>query len=253
MQEFKFEDKERKVAFRGVVPHNDKNCPPLLFFRLSLAYYMEKLFSDKVKASGLRPMPEYESRMFVLKQVDDKIINVLTTSSPNPIIHEILINESLSFKKQRRLLKGLKLSNSDTLWLYKEAQDLGYLMDSTLVEIHPTKFDEKKKPLFFYQNRDGSMDVIGNTNMTEGEMRAYLEQRKVVQVRIFHNSEHWHCFYYTFKGMAGMEHGEMGEQSHYHYLSDKSGITWEQLQQRIDKCDMPSSDVHILVNNHWVK
>lgn len=27
MQEFRFEDKERKVSFRGVVSHNDKNLP----------------------------------------------------------------------------------------------------------------------------------------------------------------------------------------------------------------------------------
>jgi hypothetical protein len=62
MKEFRYVDKVNNVAFRGIVPNNDKNCPPFLFFRLSHAYYLEKLFSDKVKASGLAPMPEYESR-----------------------------------------------------------------------------------------------------------------------------------------------------------------------------------------------
>lgn len=253
MKEFRYVDKVNNVAFRGIVPNNDKNCPPFLFFCLSHAYYLEKLFSDKVKASGLAPMPEYESRMFVLKQVDEKIESVLSSSPPNPKIHELLTNDTLNFKKQKRLLNGLKLSHSDILWLYKEAQDLGYLMDTTLVESHPAKFDENKKPFLFYKNLDGTMDVIGKTDMTEGEMRAYLEQRKVVQVRIFHNTKHWHCFYYTFKGMAGKEHGEMGGQPHYHYLSDKSGLSWEQLQMRIENVNMPSSDVHILVNNRWFK
>ena len=100
MKEFRYVDKVNNVAFRGIVPNNDKNCPPFLFFRLSHAYYLEKLFSDKVKASGLAPMPEYESRMFVLKQVDEKIESVLSSSPPNPKIHELLANDTLNFKKQ---------------------------------------------------------------------------------------------------------------------------------------------------------
>lgn len=119
MKEFRYVDKVNNVAFRGIVPNNDKNCPPFLFFRLSHTYYLEKLFSDKVKASGLAPMPEYESRMFVLKQVDEKIESVLSSSPPNPKIHELLTNDTLNFKKQKRLLNGLKLSHSDILWLYK--------------------------------------------------------------------------------------------------------------------------------------
>lgn len=249
MRVFHFEDKRKKIGFRGVVPNNDVNCPPFLHCRLTFAYHMDLLFSDKLKARGLPHDPDDERLAFVLKKVDEEIIEVLAVCRPQPQIFETLTNESLNFKKQKRLLKGVKFEKTDILWLYKEAEDLGYLLDTTLVEKHPAKYDEKKMPHMFYQNKGGSMDVIGDTDMTEAEMKAYLKERKVVQVRLFHNKEHWHCFYYTFKGLAGKEHGDMGSKPHYHYLSDKSGITWNQLQDRIKACDMPSSDVHILVNN----
>ena len=74
--------------------------------------------------------------------------------------------------------------------------------------------------------------------------------RKVVQARIYHRNEHWHCFYFTFKGLAGLESGMMGAKPHYHYISDKSGISREELNKRISECDMPSSKVHIIIERH---
>ncbi|MDO5447960.1 MAG: hypothetical protein Q4F34_09300, partial [Prevotellaceae bacterium] len=84
--------------------------------------------------------------------------------------------------------------------------------------------------------------------MSDGEKRALLEQRKVIQARIYHKDDHWHCFYFTFKGLAGLEGGVMGAKPHFHYLSDKSGIIWEELIKRIKDCDMPASKVHIVID-----
>ena len=74
-----------------------------------------------------------------------------------------------------------------------------------------------------------------------------LEQRKVVPARVFHKGEHWHCFYYTYKGFAGLEPGIMGKQPHYHYISDKSGISRMELERCIKECEMPTSKVHIVI------
>ena len=60
-------------------------------------------------------------------------------------------------------------------------------------------------------------------------------------------SRQW-SFPITYKGLAGEESGEMGSKPHYHYLSDKSGITWEDLMKGIKDCDMPTSKVHIVIN-----
>lgn len=250
MREFYFNDKKTNIAFRGIVPSNDVNCAPFDYFRFFHAELWYNNFSWMLKHKCPIEIPEHYVRQFVLKQVDELCEQLLLFTNQKPEIHKLLTDETLSYKDQNKLLKGLILKPADILWLNKEAQELGYLLDIYHEETYPVKFDEKKKPVAYSKNEDGSIDTIGHTEMTEGEMRALLEERKVVQARIYHKGEHWHCFYFTFKGVAGKETGSMGAKPHHHYLSDKSGITWETLMQKIKECDMPTSKVHIIVERY---
>lgn len=146
------------------------------------------------------------------------------------------------------MLHGIKLSSEDILWMNYEAQKLGYLLNVYHEEKVPEIFNEKGKPLCYYQNDDGHIVTMGCTDMTEGEMKALLQQRKVVQARIYHRDDIWLCFYYTYKGLAGEESGEYGSQSHYHFLTSKSNMKLEDLIKHVKDCDMPSSGVHILID-----
>ncbi len=99
--------------------------------------------------------------------------------------------------------------------------------------------------MFFTHETDGSINRIGETDMSDGEMRGILEQRKVLQARVYHKGNIWHCFYFTFRGLAGAEPGVFGGVPHYHYLSDKYGISRDNLNKCIYSAKMPSSEVHI--------
>ena len=248
MVEFYFKDKERNMAIRGIGPKNDINCAPLDYFKYGHVEIASNLFNDVLKVKSPMPIPDNMVRDFVLQETDKMIEEQLKTSTANPEIHELLKNDALSYKQQNKLLKGVELNATDILWLNKEAQDEGYLLDVYHEEKHPAKFDEKKRPHVYNQNADGTIETIGETDMTDGEMRALLQQRKVVQARIYHKGSTWHCFYFTHKGLAGEESGKMGAKPHYHYLSDKSGISWEDLMKSIKDCDMPSSKAHIVIN-----
>lgn len=247
MREFFFKDKLKNISFRGIMPSNDVNCPPFDYYRFSCAELSFKTFSERLKAQCPIDIPKDFICNFVLSQVDANINNMLLSAPLKPEIHQLLLDNSLSAKEQERLLKGVVLTPVDILWLNKDAQELSYLLDVYHEETYPVKFDEKQKPYVFNQKEDGSVESIGNTDMSEGEMRALLEQRKVIQARVYHKGSHWHCFYFTYKGLAGQEKGEMGAQSHYHYVSDKSGITWNELIDCIKKCKMPTSKVHIII------
>lgn len=248
MQEFYFRDKKTNVAFYGLVPKNETNCPPFEYFRIIQAYHSAKLFQDRLNVTCPSPIPEELVMQFVLKKTDDMIERLFANSKPHPNIHQLLTDESLSRKDQERLLRGIILTPTDILWLNKEAQDAGYLLDIYHNEKYPEKFNEKTRPILFHQNKDGTIDKIGTTDMSEGEMHALLEQRKVIQARIYHKDSIWHCFYFTFKGLVGDESGLMGSKPHYHYLSDKSGTPWDELVRRIKECDMPTSKVHIVID-----
>lgn len=248
MREFYIKDKNSNVAYRGYHPSTDINCKPFDYFRIGHAYNFANLFQDILKVKSPTPIPDEVVRNFILAKTDEMITNKLATTSPNPIVHQILSDKSLSYKDQNKLLKGLTLTGEDLLWMNKEAQDMGYLLDIYHEEKFPDKFNEKKHPVLFRKKEDGSIEKIGTTDMTDGEMRALLEQRKVIQARVYHKNNIWHCFYFSYKGLAGLESGMMGSKPHYHYLSDKSGITWSDLVMRIKSCDMPASKVHIVVD-----
>lgn len=247
MREFYFKDKKRDVAYRGIMPNNDVDCPPFDYFRFLYAEINAKRFAEMLEMKCPVPIPEQTVRAYVLEKIDELLDEKLSNSSPKPEIQELLEDDALSYKQQIRLIKDLTLSGIDILWLNRQAQDMGYLLDVYHEEKYPVKFDQKKHPCVLNQTDDGTMETLGETDMTEGEMRAFLEQRKVVQARIYHRNNHWHCFYFTFKGLAGEESGMMGSKPHYHYLSDKSGLAWDDLLQRIKDCDLPSSKLHIVI------
>ena len=247
MREFYIRDKKTGAAYRGYEPSTDINCPPFDYYRFGYANHYAILFQDILKVKCPVPIPDAFVRKFALQQTDEMIAEKLTNSEPNAAIHTLLFNDTLSHKEQEKLLKGVALTPSDFLWMNKEAQDVGYLLDVYHEEKYPDRFKEKKHPVLIHVEEDGSIEKMGTTDMSEGEMRALLEQRKVIQARIYHKDSIWHCFYYTFRGLAGQESGILGSKPHYHYLSDKSGIAWDDLVERIKDCDMPASKVHIVI------
>ena len=247
MREFYFKDNNANVAFRGLLPNADIDCLPFDFYRLECAYYSASLFQDVLKVKCPLPISDDLVREFVLKKTDELIEQMLSNSKPHPAIHQLLMDDTLSNKEQEKLLKDVILKPTDFLWLRKEAQDNGYLLDIYHEEKYPEKFKEKKYPLLYHRKKDCDIEKIGNTDMTDGEMRALLEQRKVIQAHIYHKKGIWHCFYFTFKGLSGEESGIMGSKPHYHYISNKSGIGWDDLLKRIKDCDMPSSKNHIVI------
>lgn len=248
MREYFLGDKRKRKAYRIFVPTHDINCLPFEYFRLMQAYRLAKLEQDRLQATCPIPISDKLVMQSALQKTDEIIGQMLANSSPHPDIHKLFTDESLSYKDQERLLRGTTLTPTDMLWLNKEAEEVGYLMDIYHEEKDPQKFNEKKRPMMFHQQEDGTIEKMGTTDMSDGEMRALLEQRKVVQARLYHKGDIWHCFYFTFKGLAGEESGIMGSKPHYHYFSNKSGIAWGDLVKRIKDCDMPTSKVHIVID-----
>ena len=246
MQEFYIKDNVHDIAFRGVKPTHELNCLPLDFCKYPHAELMYGIYKETLKYTCPISIPEDVVRKFVLEKVEEQIDTMLASTTLKPEIQTLLSDNNLSSKDQERLLKGVVLNPYDILWLNKYAQDLGYLLDVYQQERYPEKFDEKQMPIVINQN-DDKIESIGKTDMSEGEMRALLEQRKVVHAKIYHKDYHWHCFYFTYKGLSGLEGGKYGSQPHYHYISDKSGITLKALLNAIKRCDMPSSNVHIII------
>lgn len=129
VREFFIKDKKTGVAYRGYEPSTDINCPPFDYFRFGYANHLAHLFQDNLKVKCPVPIPDALVRKFALQQTDEMIAEKLSNSEPNAAIHTLLFIDTLSHKEQEKLLKGVTLTPSDFLWMNREAQDVGYLLD----------------------------------------------------------------------------------------------------------------------------
>lgn len=249
MREFYFEDKSRCRFFIGSQPKDDINCNPFDYFLYNYAHTLANLHLQIATHHGNGK--NLQTDIFyhlALEEVKEYTDNIMYSTYPHIKLQQILSHTEWNKKQQERLWKGVILQPSDFLWFNWLAQEIGYLLDIYHIQLIPKVFDNKKKPMFFTHETDGSINRIGETDMSDGEMRGILEQRKVLQARVYHKGNIWHCFYFTFRGLAGAEPGVFGGVPHYHYLSDKYGISRDNLNECIYSAKMPSSEVHIQIN-----
>lgn len=165
------------------------------------------------------------------ESVDDKLKNIF--------------QKELNKKEQIRLLKGVQLTEPQLSSLFNFAEECGYRFSHYKWQGDPKSVKEEKLPSFMHMKDDGSIEYIGETTLTEGQMRTIINQADVLIVRIFDNGSHWHCFLQTYKGLKGMESGVQGSRPHLHYLSDSFGISKADLVKMIKIGRYPNTPVHI--------
>lgn len=125
------------------------------------------------------------------------------------------------------------------------AEKCGYKFSHYTWRGEPKSSKDEKLPSFMHLKDDGSVEYIGDTTLTEGQMRTIIEQADVLIVRIFDNGIHWHCFLQTFKGLKGNEPGVQGSKPHIHYISDSFGIAKGDLLQMVKMGKYPSTPIYI--------
>lgn len=254
MREFYFEDINKKIAFRGMFPDNDIDWKPLDYVIFPYIIQREHIYLDNYRhKNNLDTVDERTASLFRKKAVDevlDFVGIVLHTHKCPDHIETLLKHDLLPKRQQEKLLKGLILNAKDVIYIMQKAEQLGYLLDIHSFEVYPERYKGKTPPACYHLKEDNTLDVIGKTDMTEGEMKALLKDRKLLMVRLFHKDEHWHCFYHTFRGLAGEEPGPHGSKPHWHYISDKYGIPKSELLERFKKGDAPSSKIHIEIERN---
>lgn len=187
---------------------------------------------------------------------NDEIINqvalMLAKQSYNELSKESvdgklknIFQKELNKKEQIRLLKGVQFTKPQLSSLFNFAEECGYRFSHYKWQGDPKSVKEEKLPSFMHMKDDGSIEYIGETTLTEGQMRTIINQADVLIVRIFDNGSHWHCFLQTYKGLKGMESGVQGSRPHLHYLSDSFGISKADLVKMIKIGRYPNTPVHI--------
>lgn len=163
-------------------------------------------------------------------KVHDNLIQLLTTTRN---------------KDQEALLKGMTI-NSDELMslIFKSYKEFGFLYSKYLFENLPGGFEGKKLPKLFNIKEDGTIEKVGETDLTDGELKNVIEHRKVIVSHFFEQDDFSHCLFLTYNSIGGKENWRNG-QAHFHYISSSFGISKADFIESMRTGKYKSTSIHI--------
>jgi hypothetical protein len=148
-------------------------------------------------------------------------------------------------KDQVRLLRGMSISPDELMSLiFKSYSVYGYLYSKYHFKNLPTGFEERKLPKIFRILEDGSIHKIGDTDLSDKELKHIIANRKVIISHFFEKDDIWHCFFLTYKSIGGEENWKDG-QPHFHYISSSFGVSKDDFIESMRTGKYRSTSVHV--------
>lgn len=148
-------------------------------------------------------------------------------------------------KEQISLLKNQTLNPNQLMALIFYAyKQHGFLYSKYHFENLPSGLEGKILPKLFYLKDDRSVYKTGDTNLTDGDLKRLIEQRKVIVSHFFEKENIWHCLFLTYNSIGGKENYNAG-QPHFHYISSAFGISREEFIESMRTGRYKSTSIHI--------
>jgi hypothetical protein len=162
------------------------------------------------------------------------------------ILHQNYITLFSTSKKkdQVKLLKGMCLNSMELIALIFKSYEYGYTYSKYLFEKLPASSTEKIKPIIARKDENNNILKIGNTNLSDGELKNLIEQRNAIVSHFFERDGLWHCFFVTYNSLSGKENWE-GGQPHFHYISSSFEIKKDDFITSMKKGNYLSTSIHI--------
>lgn len=108
----------------------------------------------------------------------------------------------------------------------------------------PSGLEGKKLPKLFHIKEDGTIEKVGETDLTDGELKNVIEHRKVIVSHFLEYGDFWQCFFLTYKSISGKENWKNG-QAHFHYISSSCGISKADFIESMRTGKYKSTSIHI--------
>lgn len=121
--------------------------------------------------------------------------------------------------------------------------NLDFYTANIFFENLPKGLEGKKLPKLFHLKEDGTIEKVGETELTDGELKRIIEQRTVIVSHFFELDDIWHCFFVTYNSLSGRENHKDG-QPHFHYMSSGFGISKEDFIESMRTGNYRATSVH---------
>lgn len=141
--------------------------------------------------------------------------------------------------------KEQRISFKELISLLLKLDEMGYLYSQIRYRGCVPNVNKEDLPFLINVEDKNTLNIIGETFLSEGSLRTAVNQTKNVVAKIVEKGEEWHCFYFTFKGVAGREAGEQGGKPHLHYVSNGFGINLDRMKADFKSGNCPHSPIHV--------
>lgn len=216
---------------RSISIINDKNYFSLLKENKFDSLFVGKnrdLSEELIERNALQTWKIYLQQLFTQK-LQENLFQILKTDSK---------------KEQIKILKSASLSiDSLNLFIIKAYEDHNFSFSQYLSKHNPKNISDYEMPRFSKIENNGDVKIIGSTKLSNGQIKAAIEQRHVVLIKFLDNGEKWHCFFHTYKSIQGLE---TGEYPHLHYISHLWGLSRQKVLSELQSkhYKLPST-VHV--------
>ncbi|MTU52801.1 hypothetical protein GMD85_08485 [Parabacteroides merdae] len=213
-----YELNKRAISFRDILEMKD----PFLAGKLTTDFYV-KLAKEEIEKEKF-----WETKEEI--EVPENFLKLLETTRK---------------KDQVSLLKGLSINPDQLISLiFKSFNDHHYLYSRYRFENLPKDLDDKKRPKVADISKEGVIKTVGETELTEGQVKKMINERKVIIAHFFDRGDDWHCLFITYNSIDGRENHKNG-QPHFHYISSAFGITRDDFIKSMENGNYKSTPIHI--------
>lgn len=213
-----YELNKRAISFRDILEMKDS----FLAGKLTTDFYV-KLAKEEIEKEKF-----WETKEEI--EVPENFLKLLETTRK---------------KDQVSLLKGLSINPDQLISLiFKSFNDHHYLYSRYRFENLPKDLDDKKRPKVADISKEGVIKTVGETELTEGQVKKMINERKVIIAHFFDRGDDWHCLFITYNSIDGRENHKNG-QPHFHYISSAFGITRDDFIKSMENGNYKSTPIHI--------
>lgn len=202
------------------------------FFIESKRLLFKQILKAELKARSMHLDTQAVEKVALKNAIDfwlDKREEILSIQIPETFKKLLSANRK---KNQIKLLKGFSLKPLELLaCIFYAHNEHGYLLSQYEGEHDPIGTESNKKPKVIYVDKS-NVHKVGESELTDGQLKHIVEQKKRTVAKLIEKGRTWHCFFITYSSLRGEESWKDG-QAHFHYISDKFGITKEHLIQQI--------------------
>lgn len=138
--------------------------------------------------------------------------------------------------EQQKLLKEQTISTYELFAFIIHAYKEFGLRFSQYIFNHTQKgIDSTELTDFTHLKEDGTIVTSRESEFSDGQLKQAIKHRVVMIAKFIGDDKNWHCFFTNYKSLKGKEKAYKNGQAHFHYISNKWGLSKEKVIHELSK------------------